>query len=525
MSETAEYRHELELKHIHPNPLNPRKHFEPEKMKELTESVREKGVLQPILVRPLKVAGSAKASADFEIVFGHRRFEAAKKAGLDSIPAVVRELDDKEVIEAALLENAQRSDVHPLEQAEALRQLHETHGIGTDELAVKMGKSKRWVETQLQLCKLVKEARSAFLDNKFSASIALLLARIPDEQLQLAVMKRVATPGYDGEPMSYRRALDLIYREYMLPLSEAPFDPKDAELVPGCGACSKCPKRTGTQPDLFHDINQKEICTDPPCYQKKVDAHRDQVLAEAKAKGAAVIEGDEAKKVFKDRYTDPAGYVELKKDIWTGKDYKPLNRLVDKKTLAAEKVTAVNPHTNAIVELVPQKIANRLLKEAGVQQRPNRSSGDGAWEKNQKRERAKQEFRESVLKAAIGKAVAEVEKAKPDVAFWRTLAEALSDGGDSDLLEERRGFKAGELQKKAASMGEAELRGVVFELAIGVWSSTYNSYDKRMKATLKQFGVNLEKLDEQAQKEAKAAEKEKKKTAKAPKKKVAEAAA
>ena len=137
---------DIAINDLIPNPYQPRKTFEPAKLKELINSIRESGVIQPLIVR--------KAGEKYEIVAGERRWRAAKEVGLDFVPAVVRKYDDATMMEVALIENMQRSDLNPMEEAEGLRNMMEKLGITQAEVAKKMGMSKTAVSNSLRLLNL-----------------------------------------------------------------------------------------------------------------------------------------------------------------------------------------------------------------------------------------------------------------------------------------------------------------------------------------------------------------------------------
>ncbi len=172
---------EIPLAAIRISPRNPRKHFDQAALGELTESVRRMGVLQPVLVRPKADKRSAGTGASYELVAGERRYRAAKAAGLETIPAVVRELSDLEALELAVIENLHRADLHPMEEAEGYELLHREHGLSVDELAAKVGKSKAYVYGRMKLCALTKDAREAFFQDRMTAGHAVILARLHSE--------------------------------------------------------------------------------------------------------------------------------------------------------------------------------------------------------------------------------------------------------------------------------------------------------------------------------------------------------
>lgn len=156
---------------------------------DLVQSVREHGILEPIIVRPLM----GKDGTSFEIVAGHRRFAAAKKVGYMEIPAVVRELSDQEALEIQVIENLQRADLHPLEEAEGYRQLVAVAKYDVARIAERIGRSAKYVYDRMKLLSLTKENQQLFLEGKITAGHAILLAR-----LKPADQERAADPESEG---------------------------------------------------------------------------------------------------------------------------------------------------------------------------------------------------------------------------------------------------------------------------------------------------------------------------------------
>ena len=138
--------HELPIASIRPNPYQPRAHFDEEALGELSDSIREVGLLQPVLVRP--------AGDGYELIAGERRWRAAGRAGLEHIPALVRESDDSRTLVQALVENLQREDLTALEEAEAYQQLLERPGLTQEDLAARLGKSRPAITNALRLLTL-----------------------------------------------------------------------------------------------------------------------------------------------------------------------------------------------------------------------------------------------------------------------------------------------------------------------------------------------------------------------------------
>jgi ParB family chromosome partitioning protein len=166
-----------------PNGKQPRQRFDPDKLRELVESIKSKGVIQPLIVR--------KHSKGYQIVAGERRFRAAKLAGVTAIPVVVKELSDAEILEVALVENLQREDLNPLEEAEAYRQLIEEHGLTQDDLATRVGRQRSTVTNTLRLLKLPEMVRRFLQNGELSMGHARAILGLSTEAAQLSLAKRV----------------------------------------------------------------------------------------------------------------------------------------------------------------------------------------------------------------------------------------------------------------------------------------------------------------------------------------------
>jgi ParB family chromosome partitioning protein len=166
---------EIAIDRIVPNPKQPRRTFGESELQELSDSIRAKGVLQPILVRP------DPANADmFEIIAGERRWRAARRAGLTAIPAVVRPMDDREMLEIAIIENVQRSDLNAVEEAEAYKALIDRFGRTQESVASQVGKSREHVTNTLRLLNLPDDVREHVREGKLSAGHARALLKTQD---------------------------------------------------------------------------------------------------------------------------------------------------------------------------------------------------------------------------------------------------------------------------------------------------------------------------------------------------------
>ncbi|MGP4073122.1 ParB/RepB/Spo0J family partition protein [Piscibacillus sp. B03] len=174
---------EIEIKDIRPNPYQPRKNFEADAIEELKDSILQYGVLQPIIVR--------KAIKGYEIVVGERRFRASKEGGLKTIPAVVRELTDEQMMELALLENLQREDLSPMEEAEAYERLIHELKIKQDELAKRLGKSRPHIANMMRLLSLPEKVRAMINSKELTMGHGRALLALKEEEEMLLVADKI----------------------------------------------------------------------------------------------------------------------------------------------------------------------------------------------------------------------------------------------------------------------------------------------------------------------------------------------
>jgi ParB family transcriptional regulator, chromosome partitioning protein len=176
----------IPVQNIEPNPDQPRMIFDADALHELAASIREHGVLQPILVRPL-------GANRYQLVAGERRWRASKEAGLDTIPALVEELDDDTALEIAIIENLQREDLSPLEEATMYDRMVRDHGYSIRKLADKLGKDKGYVENRLRLADAPEEIRQLVSVRKDTLSHAYELLKVGDEKKRRRLAARVAS--------------------------------------------------------------------------------------------------------------------------------------------------------------------------------------------------------------------------------------------------------------------------------------------------------------------------------------------
>ena len=277
ISNATEYRN-VSLSLLSESKTNPRRVFEDAALKELADTIRSQGVLSPLLVRPVTENG-------FEIVFGARRYRAAQLAEQDTVPVRIKQMTDAEVIEAQLIENLQRRDVHPMEEAQGFRALLdlEEPKYSIEQIAARTGKSPSYIAGRLKLTELVPTVVEAFYKDEIGVGHALLMAKLQPTQQEQA-LPHCFREDWSGAGKNRSILLPVRNLQYwieqnvMLILKDAPFNKRDAQLVPAAGGCVDCPKRTGHNKLLFSDLGKSDACSDPACYRAKVSAHVAQLV-------------------------------------------------------------------------------------------------------------------------------------------------------------------------------------------------------------------------------------------------------
>lgn len=302
----------LPISSIVESKTNPRRHFDDVTLKELGESIKAKGILSPVLVRPV--------NGHFELVDGARRLRAAKAVQLPEVPAFIRQLSDEEALEIQVVANLLRDDIHPLDEAIGYDQLMKKNRYTVETVASKVGKSVSYVYQRLKLAELIEPAKKAFWSLKLTPAHAIIIARLQPKDQDRALTFALKTwqdyegeHDYDnilnpekgddppdtrcnaGEPAqtvcSVKDLADFIEKRIHLDLRKAAFDKKDTELVAKAGSCINCPKRSGFNKELFSDITRDpDICTDPVCFALKQRVHVERLKATLKKEKRKFIE-------------------------------------------------------------------------------------------------------------------------------------------------------------------------------------------------------------------------------------------
>lgn len=274
---------------------NTRKEINAAKLKGLIASIKQQGVLLPILVRQLS---GTNGHARYEIIAGERRFRAAQEAGLNEIPANIRVMDETQTLSANLTENLQREEIHPLDEADGLLRMKEELNLDLRAIAQRIAKDARYVARRLALTNLIEEARVDLRKDRITLAHTLEICRLSPELQPHALAacyeakygfnqqtkQREDTPDKTQPVRHVRYLQEWIARNVHLNLEQAPFPLDETKLREDGLTCLNCPKRSGYNKTLFADIKHADTCLDPLCYQQKVRAFLTLKGAELEAK-------------------------------------------------------------------------------------------------------------------------------------------------------------------------------------------------------------------------------------------------
>lgn len=496
------------LEKIRPSKTNPRKHFDENYITELSDSIRAKGILQPLLARPdwcigktdeqiaaVNGNGERADAAFFEIVAGECRYRGASKAKLTEAPAIIRLLSDKETLEIQLIENLQRSDLTALEEAEAYRRLIDEMGYTVDLIHERTGKARTTIYGKLKMLRAPKILLNALEKEIIGERFCELVGRIPVPEMRERAAREILKPDFQEDPLNYRKASQWVSDNYMRALSHAQFDQNDRSLVPpiqdeetgeriGGGACSDCPMKSGNRPELFGDLKRPDVCTNPKCFNRKTDGHFALLQKTAAAEGKKLLSAEEAAEIFDEGsnlwFDSP--YVKLsdKPDSREVRSYfdgrmPHWKTLLENVEVKPQIVIAKDPR-GRIVELVDRVLAieavNLAAKQKGerslfdLQKPRSRSrsveSGDDEpeWKKQDRKNReiAKVNFKISL--AAMTELIGAIDKRGMIKGFWDNLIELaiFHSGHDGHwFICKRLGLDPKAVKKKGpGSMGHEE---------------------------------------------------------------------
>lgn len=500
---------------------NPRKTFETPDWPEFVENVRTFGVLQPGLARPLP--GRDEGEAAVELVAGERRFRASQAAGLADMPLIIRDLTDAEVREIQQVENLQREDLQPLEEAQGFADWCAALRLGqtmTTEEAVahicaKIGKKRTHVFGRRALLKVTGPVRDALAAGKLEVTKAQLIASVPVPEDQEALLARALEENWAGDRMSYRQLQRRIEQDYRIKLKGAPFELHevfDVEALTSpiqMTSCEACQFRTGNM-GLDGDEN---VCTKPECFRAKTAAVLERE-AELKGKTTVLSEKQMEKLEYDGEHvaSDAVCYLDAERRTW--------GEILGKHKPSAQVGLVIEEGEPKVREFYDgkeaQKVAQekKLIKPFEEKEDGEESEATKQWKKEQAERKASLAAKQAVVDENIkvmGREAAlswPVEWLGQHVDFWRKLAltvlEVAEDYGLEDSLLAGRGLtvpdKDADDEAAAKALrdyimkqpSEPNLIGLVMDLLV-VPQSNYGEDGGVQGRILKVWGLDINK--------------------------------
>lgn len=354
---------------LRPCATNPRQVIE--RLNEMADSIARVGILQPLLVRRHPTEDGV-----YEIVSGHRRFAGAQLAAeqlgksIESLPCRLVDLTDEQVCEIQIVENLQREDLAPMDEANGYLRLVSEFKQTVDEIAERMGKSKAYVYAKLKLCALNDTARRALQAGQITESIGVLIARIP-EPLQDKAVKALTEEDYrrdaKTESLSFRQAAKVLREQFTTDLRKAKWSLDDHTLAEGAPACNMCPKKSGNNPDEYPDITDPRVCMDPTCFAVKRVAHERQLEAIALEKADVKLKAGAARNAidsWSGKIRPESGLVKLT-DKPEGST-KTWNQLAKSAGIEVETIAVIDKERSKVHVVTRGDQLAKALKEAGV---------------------------------------------------------------------------------------------------------------------------------------------------------------
>ena len=509
------------LAELRESPFNPRKHYDEKELNELAASITDRGILQPLLVRRIE-----DEKTPYEIVAGHRRSRAAKIAKLATVPVIIHELTDREVRQVQLIENAQRVDLSPLEEAEAYAALREL-GLSTHNIAEEVKKKPSHVAARLTLTTLPDKVKKELAAGVITTAHAELIGLIPDAQLQEQALKRMlvehpldhfSTKVVKGA-VPIAKARRIVETEFMTVLENAPFDTADPTLSP-LGACATCAFRSGNDRDLFGNVQGKNVCTNLADYRLKIENH----LKLLREQGFMVLlTPREVKEVFPFGNPHVAdGYTDLEAKCPEDPKDRTYDQLLAEPTKRSTIFAFVNGRMRRVFPTAQLAAALDASGHEFLRRKAERPASPDA----EREARAQQKIERAVRQATLAAFAAAIPKAKLGVSEWVDLLASIvieEKGWQLEDVLPRHGFggkrdalkgKCEEIARKLVSkMNDAQKRAFVIDALVQTWAGPNADAGKRavFAKVLAQIGVDAKAIEKQLRAEiaAKAAGKPK----------------
>jgi len=488
---------------LRPAPGN-RSNFNPDKLEELAISIAGIGLIHALLVRPIP--------GGHEIVAGERRWRAWTRAGvlraelnqkraqegeqalpaLDTVPCVVRVMSDEQAIQARCVENAQREDVTPLDEAHAYQELVALGRTQAD-VAAMVGRTRVHVSERLSLLRLCPEAVEMLTDGRLPVTHCTLLSSLPGHATQREALAALVTGK--PKPPPARAFQHALQERYFCRLSGSTFSLKDVKPWPERGACTACPKRAGNCREQYPGIHDDNICVDPPCFHEKLKIATSHRIAQAQKSGAEILPPAALDGLLKGKKLRPeAPYVELSSLVpqdKSGRTWATVAKQAKKIGAAPKALAAVTPSGRVMMVAEKAKMVEALaaLSGASKQTSPERQAPPSGASNSA---RAIESVCRTVALAAAKRAGEHgLSQTLLQLAAESMAASGLDTEGATSLVTAIAKAKDYDFKTALGRLGVADLQAVIAVLAIEFASGFEAPQDGQLPAIIKSLAAQL----------------------------------
>lgn len=447
---------------------NPRKEIKEEHIEELATSIKEIGLLHPILVRPA-------VNNSYEIICGERRWRACKKLNREFIECFIHPMDDKLALQVRIIENIQRQNLNPIEEAQGYKKLLD-QGMSIIELASVIGKGRDYISRMTMLLSLPEAAKEAIIAGKLSRRAGWYISRIPVPKLRAIVASEAI-----AKSLTVNQVAQIVLENYLLDLRKAYFAISKPDLLPGVPSCIDCPKRTGNAKELFNDIKDPMICTDPECFAQKREAEWHFQCYKAQSENKEILFAEESIKHFvpgTSRIKSDSPFVDMEEVCeWDKKERKWSSLLIEElkpmNGKALLRTYLARSPVGSIHTLIKKEDALMALQRHGIVFATKAIKDWTEKENNRKERKKKEEFLNLSCSSLLQKVCEKIKRGNGNHFFNILLSLALRivPREVSTFVFQRHQYKLGtqeESQTMIENMDEKDSLAILLDLFFSV---------------------------------------------------------
>jgi len=480
---------------------NPRKQFQEDKIEELAVSIEKIGLIHPILVRPIE-------EDYYEIVSGERRWRACKKLNKEFIECFIHPMDEKMALQIRIIENIQRQNLNPIEEAEGYKNLLQG-GMTTVELSSVIGKGRDYISRMVSLLSLPEAAKEAIISGKLAKRAGWYIARIPIPQLRAVVASEAI-----AKSLTVAQVAKMVLENFLLDLRKANFSISKPDLIPGVPSCLDCSKRTGNSEDLFEDVKDDMVCTDPECFAKKREADWRFQCYKAQSENREILFDEESIRHFvpgTSRLKMDSPFIDIDSTCdLDKKERKWASLLAEELTIKDSKpllhqYLARSP-IGTIHRLVKKEDALFILQRQGITFAAKAIKELKEKEEAKRERKKKEEFLNLSCSSLISKVCDKIKTENIDRSYniFLSLALRVLPREVSTFVFQRHNYKLGTMKeslKMLEDINELESKAILLDLFLStdLFLNSYNDLPPHLISICKILSIDVSKVVDEIQ--------------------------